>query len=46
MTQYKDSHINAHLGRVNIYTQTNGVIITQKRNGQMENLIYLSADDM
>ena len=45
MTQYKDSHINAHLGRVNIYTQTNGVIITQKLNGQ-ENLICLSAEDM
>ena len=45
MKQYKDSHINAHLGRVNIYTQTNGVIITQKLNGQ-ENLICLSAEDM
>lgn len=46
MKQYKDSHINAHLGRVNIYTQTNGVIITQMLNGQRENLIYLSAEDM
>lgn len=45
MKQYKDSHINAHLGRVNIYTQTNGVIITQQLNGQ-ENLICLSAEDM
>ena len=45
MKQYKDSHINAHLGRVNIYTQTNGVIITQKLNGQ-DNLICLSAEDM
>ena len=45
MKQYKDSHINAHLGRVNIYTQTNGVIITQKLNGK-ENLICLSAEDM
>ena len=45
MTKNKDSYINAHLGRVNIYTQTNGVIITQKLNGQ-ENLICLSAEDM
>lgn len=46
MTKNKDSYINAHLGRVNIYTKPNGVIISQKQNGGMENMIILSPEDM